>query len=81
VPTLFISGTLDTNTPPYEAEEIRWGFPNSFHLVIENGGHETLPSGEVQSVVVDFFKGINVNKRSVHFDPPDFVSPLTMKAK
>ncbi|HKR00279.1 MAG TPA: alpha/beta hydrolase, partial [Pyrinomonadaceae bacterium] len=42
IPTLFISGTLDANTPPFQAEEVRWGFPNSVHLVVENGGHETL---------------------------------------
>ena len=27
VPTLFISGSLDSNTPPYQAEQVRWGFP------------------------------------------------------
>jgi len=40
VPTLFLSGTLDANTPPYQAEEMRWGFTDSVHLVQANGGHE-----------------------------------------
>ncbi|HYB94896.1 MAG TPA: alpha/beta hydrolase [Vicinamibacterales bacterium] len=57
LPVLFISGTLDSNTPPYQAEEVRWGFPNSTHLVIENAGHEsTLPRPDVQRAIVDFLK-------------------------
>lgn len=74
LPALFISGTLDTNTPPFQAEEVRWGFPNSAHLIVENGGHETLPSLEVQTVVIDFFKGQDVNGRTVSFGRPRFLS-------
>ena len=81
VPTLFVSGTLDTNTPPFQAEEVRWGLPNSAHLIVENGGHETLPSGEVQSVVVDFFKGQDVRGRVVAFDRPQFLSVEAAKAQ
>jgi pimeloyl-ACP methyl ester carboxylesterase len=81
IPALFISGTLDTNTPPFQAEELRWGFPNSTHLVVENGGHETLPSEEVQSIVVDFFKGQDVGARSVRFDPPRFLSVEELKSR
>lgn len=40
VPTLFLSGTLDSNTPPSQAEAVRKGFSNSWHIVIENAGHE-----------------------------------------
>lgn len=74
VPALFISGTLDTNTPPFHAEEVRFGFPNSVHLVIDNSGHEMLPSTEVQSVVVDFFKGVDVSQRKVAFPRPKFLT-------
>ena len=81
VPALFISGTLDTNTPPFQAEELRWGFPNSTHLVVENGGHETLPSEEVQSIVVDFLKGQDVGGRGVRFDPPRFLSVEELKSR
>lgn len=80
-PALFISGTLDTNTPPFQAEELRWGFPNSTHLIVENGGHETLPSEEVQSIIVDFFKGQDVGARSVRFAPPRFMSIDELKSK
>lgn len=81
LPALFISGTLDTNTPPFQAEEVRWGFPNSSHLIVENGGHETLPSSEVQSVVVDFFKGQDVKGRTVSFARPRFLSVEEAKAQ
>ena len=81
VPALFVSGTLDTNTPPFQAEEVRWGLPNSAHLVVENGGHETLPSEEVQRVVVDFLKGLDVRGRVVAFEPPRFLSVEEAKAQ
>ncbi|HEX8564198.1 MAG TPA: alpha/beta hydrolase [Pyrinomonadaceae bacterium] len=74
LPALFISGALDTNTPPFQAEEVRWGFPNSTHLIVENGGHETLPGSEVQTVVVDFFKGQDVKGRTVSFERPHFLT-------
>lgn len=40
VPTLFISGTLDFRTPPGNAEEVRVGFSQSEHLIIEGAGHD-----------------------------------------
>ncbi len=80
IPALFISGTLDANTPPFQAEEVRWGFPASTHLIVENGGHETLPSADVQAVVVDFFKGVDVKGRAVSFEPPKYLSIEEAKA-
>jgi pimeloyl-ACP methyl ester carboxylesterase len=74
-PTLFLSGTLDSTTPPQQAEAIRWGFPNAAHIVVENAGHETLPLDEVQTVVLDFFKGDDVSGRAVRLPPPRFVGP------
>ena len=80
VPALFVSGTLDANTPPFQAEEVRYGFPDSTHLIVENGGHETLPSADVQAVVVDFFKGVNVRGREVSFARPDYITVEEAKA-
>lgn len=66
LPTLFISGTLDSNTPPYQAEEVRWGFPNSVHIIVENAGHEsTLPLPDVQRLIVEFLSGAEVAGRRV----------------
>lgn len=64
IPTLFISGSLDSNTPPYQAEQVRWGFPNSVHVIVENAGHEsTLPLPDVHKLMVDFLKGVDVSGR------------------
>lgn len=74
LPTLFVSGTLDPNAPSSQAEEVRRGFSNSAHLIIENAGHESLPAAEVQSVIVDFFKGQDVSRRTISLPRPRFVS-------
>lgn len=66
LPALFISGSLDSNTPPYQAEEVRWGFPNSVHVIVENAGHEsTLTLPETRRLMVDFLKGEDVSGRRI----------------
>jgi pimeloyl-ACP methyl ester carboxylesterase len=40
VPALFISGELDSRTPPGNAEEVRRGFRASAHLIVQGGGHD-----------------------------------------
>lgn len=74
IPTLFVSGALDPNAPSSQVEEVRRGFPNGVHLIIENAGHESLPAIEVQSVIVDFFKGQDVSRRTISLPRPRFVS-------
>ena len=75
VPVLFVSGTLDSNTPPFQAEQLRWGMPRASHLIVENAGHEdTLPIAEVQAVIRDFFAGKDTSGRRVSLPVPDFKS-------
>ena len=74
LPTLFLSGSLDPNAPSAQAEEVRRGFSHTAHLIVENADHESLPATEVQSVVVDFFKGQDVSRRTVSLSLPRFVS-------
>ena len=75
LPILFISGTLDSNTPPYQAEEVRWTMPHAMHLVVANAGHEDLePNDDVQSVIADYFAGKDVSSRRVALPTPDFRS-------
>jgi pimeloyl-ACP methyl ester carboxylesterase len=81
VPTLFLSGSMDSETPPSNAENVRWGFPNSVHIIVENGFHETLPASEVQDIVVDFFKGQDVGGRRVTFARPVFLNLEQAKAQ
>ncbi len=66
LPALFISGSLDSNTPPYQAEQVRWGFPNSVHVIVENAGHEsTLTLKETRGLMVDFLLGKDVVGRRI----------------
>ena len=75
VPVLFISGTLDSNTPPYQAEQVRWGMPRAMHLIVANAGHEDLePNQEVQAVIADYFAGKDVSSRWIALPAPDFKS-------
>ena len=73
LPALFISGSLDSNTPPYQAEEVRWGFPNSVHVIVENAGHEsTLTLKETRGLMVDFLLGKEVAGRRIVAPRPIF---------
>jgi len=75
VPVLFISGTLDSNTPPYQAEQVRWGMPYALHIIVQNAGHEDLePNEEVQAAIADYFAGEDVASRRIALPAPDFRS-------
>lgn len=73
VPTLFVSGSLDSQTPPQQAEEVRYGFRRGVHLVVDDARHETLPLPAVQEAVVDFFKGQDVAGRRIADEPAAFL--------
>jgi len=80
VETLFVTGTLDSNSPPYQAEEVRWGFIRSDHLVVENAGHEDmLVNPEVRAVLRDFFAGEDVSDRHVALPVPGFLTVAEAK--
>ena len=74
VRTLFLSGTLDWNTPPHQADEVRWGFSRATHLVVENAGHEQiLPHPEIEKAVVRFLAGEDVSEVRASYPPLRFV--------
>lgn len=75
VPTLFLSGTLDANTPPHQAYEVAWGWPNASHIVVESAGHESItPLSDVHLLIKDFFSGQDVANRRIDGVPLDFIS-------
>lgn len=76
VRTLLVSGSLDCNTPPQQAEELRWGMSNATHLIVENAGHEqTFWQNETAvPVVVDFLAGKDVRDRKITYPPLKFVA-------
>jgi pimeloyl-ACP methyl ester carboxylesterase len=73
VATLFISGTLDNNTPPFQADEVRRTFRTSTHLIVENAGHESMLVDErVQQTIVDYLRGGDVSKTKIALPPLKF---------
>jgi len=80
VPALFVSGTLDANTPGFGAEEVAWRFARGETLTVENGFHETLPADEVQTIVADYLAGAEVKQRVIAFAPPQFLTVEEAKA-
>jgi len=81
VPTLLVSGTLDANTPPFQAEEVRWGLTRGQHLVVENAGHEDLLTNpEVQRAIGEFLARGTVSTTRVAALPLDFV-PLDVRER
>ncbi len=78
IPALFISGTLDVRTPPSNAEEVRKGFPNSFHLIIEGAVHSDplfLSSPQIKDVMLEFMKGQKISTTNIRLEPLKF-APL-----
>ncbi len=73
VPTLFISGTLDNNTQPFQADEVRKTFKSSTHIIIENAGHESmLVDTRVQQTITDYLRGQDVSKVKIALPPLKF---------
>ena len=76
VATLFVSGVLDNNTQPFQADEVRKSFKQSTHLVIDNAGHESmLTDSQVQQTMVQYLRGEDVSKVKIALPPLKF-NPL-----
>jgi hypothetical protein len=80
VRTLFVSGTLDAKAPVFEAEEVRLGFPNSAHLIVDNAFHETMTIPDAQRVIVEFFSGTDTPSQRIAVPPPQFLTIEQAKA-
>jgi hypothetical protein len=74
LPVLLVSGTLDSNAPPYQAELARLGLMQSVHLVVDNAGHEDLlPDEHVRAAIVSFLAGNDVRDLRLALPPVRFV--------
>lgn len=81
IPTLLLSGTLDFNTPPFQAEEVRWGLANSTHIIVNNAGHEQiLTHPKASETIIRFLSGENVADVTMSQPELQFI-PLAGKAK
>jgi pimeloyl-ACP methyl ester carboxylesterase len=75
VPTLFVSGTLDVNTPPYQAERVAWGFSDARHLVVVHAGHEEMDSNpDVMARIATFLGGTAMKNETIELPRPRFLS-------
>jgi pimeloyl-ACP methyl ester carboxylesterase len=75
VPTLFISGTFDVRTPPSNAEEVRKGFKNSYHLIIDGAVHSDplfLSSPKILQTMMQFMRGEKPATLRIVLDPIKF---------
>jgi pimeloyl-ACP methyl ester carboxylesterase len=74
VPTLFLSGELDWNTPPVQAEAVARGFAYATLITVANAGHEqTYPHPESRAAVTRFLRGENVSGLAPAYPPLRFV--------
>ena len=74
-PTLFISGTLDVRTPPSNADEVRKGFKNNYHLIIDGAVHSDplfLSSPKILETMLQFMRGEKPTTLSITLDPIKF---------
>ncbi|WP_158561240.1 alpha/beta fold hydrolase [Emticicia sp. C21] len=75
LPTLFVSGTLDSNTPVSNVEALLPWFSQARQLNVENAGHEDmLPNAEVQKEIIRFFRKTEPIRTSISLPRPRFVS-------
>ncbi len=73
IPTLFVSGVLDNNTQPFQADAVRKTFKTSTHIVIDNAGHESmLVDPQVQQTMVLFLQDQDVSKVKIALPPLKF---------
>ena len=59
VPVLFLSGTLDARTPLSNTEEVRAGFPQSLHIIVEGATHSTaeiVQAPGITAAILDFLR-------------------------
>jgi pimeloyl-ACP methyl ester carboxylesterase len=73
---LLVSGSLDPLTPAANAEEVRVGFPNVSHVVIEGATHTCLgTSAKTLKVLSRFFRGEAVPSARLSLPPIQFRVP------
>jgi pimeloyl-ACP methyl ester carboxylesterase len=77
LPVLLISGTLDGRTPVSNAEEVQKGFPNSFHLIVEQAGHvdATMFVPRTVEAMLEFFRTGKLSSSRIKQPPLEF-SPI-----
>jgi pimeloyl-ACP methyl ester carboxylesterase len=74
LPTLFVSGSLDSNTPVSNVDQMIGNFSKAAHLIVQYAGHEDLlPAIEVQAEIEKFMSTGKTQIKSISLDKPVFV--------
>jgi len=83
VPTLFVSGSLDGDTPSANAGEVMKGFPNSHHLLVEGAAHSLLAFeyAKARSALAEFLAEGRVRSERVSLPHLAFETPKTGRAE
>jgi len=80
VPVLMISGTLDGRTPPARAEDVRKGFRNGVHLIVEGASHDDdlwFSTPVIKESIIAFMRGEKLAAtRTVAVEPAIKFRPL-----
>lgn len=75
VPALLLSGSLDINTPAYQADILKVGMPNATHIVVKNAGHEQIQfHRDMTSTIIDFLDGNDVSQVQLAYPVVKFKS-------
>jgi pimeloyl-ACP methyl ester carboxylesterase len=82
VPALFVSGSLDGDTPQANAGEVMKGFANGRHLLVEGAAHSLLAfqDAKAREVLYDFLADGRVRSERVPLPPLAFEMPRTGRA-
>jgi pimeloyl-ACP methyl ester carboxylesterase len=76
VPTLFIAGDLDWNTPAWQAVEVMAGFQTATLITVVNAGHERIlpyKNRALAAIVHSFLLGQKLEVMKIVLDPLEFV--------
>lgn len=72
--TLFITGTMDSNTPTSNVEDVIEGFSNANHILVQNAGHEDmLPNEQVHLSIISFFNNEEKISTKIFLPVPQFI--------
>jgi pimeloyl-ACP methyl ester carboxylesterase len=81
VPCLLVSGTLDANTPPNQADAVARGLSKCGRLVVENAGHDDLLfDPRIRERIVAFLGGAGPTDARLEREPYEF-APLEGASK
>ena len=82
VPALFVSGSLDGDTPGANADEVARGFPNGGELVVEGAPHALLAveSAPARLAIARFLGEGRLPRERVALPPLDFEKPRAARS-